>query len=50
MLLLIDHIGDVHFRPYQHPQLGFYPHHCMVFDAEGTRISADIAMPQVCAA
>lgn len=42
--------GDVHFRPYQHLQPGFYPHHCMVFDAEGTRISADIAMPQVRAA
>jgi multiple sugar transport system ATP-binding protein len=42
--------GDVHFRPYQTLRPTFHPHHCMVFDAEGARISADIAMPQVRAA
>ncbi|HBV39782.1 MAG TPA: sugar ABC transporter ATP-binding protein [Erwinia sp.] len=42
--------GDVHFRPYQKLKPTFHPHHCMVFDAEGMRISADIAMPQVRAA
>ncbi|WP_425334752.1 ABC transporter ATP-binding protein [Pantoea agglomerans] len=42
--------GDVHFRPYQTLRPTFHPHHCMVFDAQGARISADIAMPQVRAA
>jgi multiple sugar transport system ATP-binding protein len=42
--------GDVHFRPYQTLRPTFHPHHCMVVDAEGARISADIAMPQVRAA
>jgi multiple sugar transport system ATP-binding protein len=42
--------GDVHFRPYQTLRPAFHPHHCMVFDANGARISVDIEMPQVRAA
>ncbi|MER5029966.1 ABC transporter ATP-binding protein [Pantoea anthophila] len=42
--------GDVHFHPYQTLRPTFHPQHCMVFDADGARISADIEMPQVRAA
>ncbi|KQN62928.1 sn-glycerol-3-phosphate ABC transporter ATP-binding protein UgpC [Erwinia sp. E602] len=38
--------GDVHFRPYQTLQTAFHPHQCMVFAADGERISADIPLPQ----
>ncbi|EXU74633.1 ABC transporter ATP-binding protein [Erwinia mallotivora] len=38
--------GDVHFRPYQKLRPSFWPHHCMVFDHNGERISADIHIPQ----
>ncbi|KOC88948.1 ABC transporter ATP-binding protein [Winslowiella iniecta] len=38
--------GDVHFRPYQKLQPGFNASQCLVFDAEGERISADLVVPQ----
>ena len=37
--------GDVHFRPWQQIDLAFDNQHCMVFDEDGLRISADIAAP-----
>ncbi|WP_437887527.1 ABC transporter ATP-binding protein [Phytobacter sp. V91] len=37
--------GDVHFRPWQKIPLSFENKHCMVFDAEDKRISADIDAP-----
>ncbi|MFS7187385.1 ABC transporter ATP-binding protein [Serratia proteamaculans] len=38
--------GDAHFRPYQKLQPGFLAGQCLVFDADGSRISADIQFPQ----
>lgn len=37
--------GDVHFRPWQQIDLAFDNQHCMIFDEDGLRISADIAAP-----
>ncbi|UQY42814.1 sn-glycerol-3-phosphate ABC transporter ATP-binding protein UgpC [Erwinia sp. PK3-005] len=37
--------GDVHFRPWQHLSLAFAARHCMVFNRDGLRISAETPMP-----
>ncbi|EFE94225.1 ABC transporter ATP-binding protein [Serratia odorifera] len=37
--------GDAHFLPYQKVLLGFDAAQCLVFDADGARISADITIP-----
>ncbi|MDR3432707.1 MAG: sn-glycerol-3-phosphate ABC transporter ATP-binding protein UgpC [Rouxiella aceris] len=37
--------GDAHFQPYQKLQPGFDASQCMVFNADGLRISAEIAVP-----
>lgn len=37
--------GDVHFRPWQKITLSFENKHCMVFDDQDKRISADIDVP-----
>jgi len=37
--------GDVHFRPYQNLKLRFDLRNCMVFNAEGLRVSAAIPAP-----
>jgi len=37
--------GDAHFQPYQKLQPGFEATQCMAFDADGLRISAEIAVP-----
>lgn len=37
--------GDVHFRPWQKIPLSFENRHCMVFDDQDKRISADIDVP-----
>ncbi|NUW61490.1 ABC transporter ATP-binding protein [Cronobacter muytjensii] len=37
--------GDVHFRPWQAVEVGFSPRDCMVFDADGQRISAQTDVP-----
>ncbi|ADV97640.1 ATP-binding component of an ABC superfamily oligogalactan transporter [Yersinia pestis biovar Medievalis str. Harbin 35] len=37
--------GDVHFRPYQKLNLSFDAGYCMVFNADGLRINAEIPVP-----
>ncbi|EKK5242045.1 sn-glycerol-3-phosphate ABC transporter ATP-binding protein UgpC [Cronobacter sakazakii] len=37
--------GDVHFSPWQAVEVGFNPRDCMVFDADGLRISAETDVP-----
>ncbi|MFS2224908.1 ABC transporter ATP-binding protein [Pantoea sp. B65] len=37
--------GDVHFKPYQKLQPGFSASQCLVFNAAGERISADLPVP-----
>ena len=37
--------GDVHFRPWQKIALAFDSRHCMIFDEQDQRVSADIPVP-----
>ena len=39
--------GDVHFRPWQKITLAFDSQHCMIFDDQDLRVSADIPVPNV---
>ncbi|MBP2856346.1 sn-glycerol-3-phosphate ABC transporter ATP-binding protein UgpC [Dickeya oryzae] len=39
--------GDVQFRPWQAITVGFDATHCLVFDATGRRINADVPVPDV---